>query len=71
MPYSRTPYEEPESLRVEIEEPSRSDPRASMHRPSPPIADETWDVFELDEDTIEPEPEYGDFWGELDDDETI
>jgi hypothetical protein len=30
--------------------------------------DDPWDVFELDEDTIEPEPEYGDFWGELDDD---
>ncbi len=27
-----------------------------------------WDVFELDDETIEPEPEYGDFWGEIDDD---
>ena len=31
-------------------------------------ADDPWDVFEVDEDVVEPEPEYGDFWGELDDD---
>lgn len=29
-----------------------------------------WDAFELD-DLSEPEPEYGDFWGELDDDYDI
>lgn len=39
--------------------------------PTGPVSDEAWDVFELDEDTIEPEPAYGDFWGELDDDEMI
>jgi hypothetical protein len=32
-----------------------------------PIED-PWDVFELDEEAAEPEPEYGDFWGEQDDD---
>jgi hypothetical protein len=33
------------------------------------IADDPWDVFELDNDLeAEPEPEYGDFWGELNDD---
>ena len=31
-------------------------------------ADDLWDAFELDDDGVEPEPEYGDFWGELDDD---
>ena len=30
--------------------------------------DEKWDAFELDEDTAEPEPEPGDFWGELEND---
>jgi hypothetical protein len=31
-------------------------------------ADDPWDVFELDDEVAEPEPEHGDFWGELDDD---
>ncbi len=31
-------------------------------------ADDPWDVFELDDEVGEPEPEYGDFWGVLDDD---
>jgi hypothetical protein len=31
-------------------------------------AEDPWDVFELDEEVVEPEPECGDFWGELDDD---
>ena len=26
--------------------------------------DELWEVFLLDEDTQEPDPEYGDFWDE-------
>jgi hypothetical protein len=26
--------------------------------------DEMWEVFLLDEDTQEPDPEYGDFWDE-------
>ena len=30
--------------------------------------DEPWDVFELDDEAMEPEPERGDFWGEVDDD---
>jgi hypothetical protein len=31
--------------------------------------DDAWDVFELDDDVVaEPQPEYGDFWGVLDDD---
>ena len=30
--------------------------------------DDAWDVFELDDEAVEPEPEYGDFWGALDDD---
>jgi hypothetical protein len=33
-----------------------------------PSTDDPWDVFELDDEVLEPEPEYGDFWGELDDD---
>lgn len=36
-----------------------------------PLRDEVWDVFELDDETAEPEPEYGDFWGEVDDEEPI
>jgi len=40
--------------------------------PTPqPVRDEVWDAFELDEDTVEPQPEYGDFWGELDEDEAV
>jgi hypothetical protein len=31
--------------------------------------DDLWDVFELDEDNAEPEPQQGDFWGEIEDDE--
>ncbi len=31
--------------------------------------DDPWDVFELDEDTIETEPQDGDFWGEIEDEE--
>jgi hypothetical protein len=31
-------------------------------------ADDPWDVFELDDEVVEPEPVHGDFWGELDDD---
>ena len=30
--------------------------------------DDPWDVFDLDDDLLEPEPEPGDFWGELDND---
>jgi hypothetical protein len=30
--------------------------------------DDPWEVFDLDDDLPEPEPEPGDFWGELDDD---
>ena len=70
-----TPYDDPapeEPLLVETaEEPSGAAPDESAEYPSAPVPDEAWDAFELDEDTIEPEPEYGDFWGELDDDETI
>jgi hypothetical protein len=33
-----------------------------------PPADDAWDAFVLDDDTAEPEPEPGDFWGELDHD---
>ena len=36
-----------------------------------PICEELWDVFALDEETAEPEPEPGDFWGEVDDEELI
>jgi hypothetical protein len=39
-------------------------------RNDPPAADphdDLWDVFELDDEAIEPEPEYGDFWEEVDD----
>ena len=44
---------------------------ADARRRSVPVAspaEDPWDVFELDEEALEPEPEYGDFWGELDDD---
>ena len=34
----------------------------------PDLAEDPWDVFELDDEGLEPEPEHGDFWGELDDD---
>ena len=32
---------------------------------------ELWDVFLLDEETAEPEPQQGDFWGEPDNEELI
>lgn len=41
---------------------------AYKKRSDRPSADDPWDVFEVDDDSLEPEPEYGDFWGELDDD---
>ena len=31
-------------------------------------ADDPWDAFEPDECGVESEPQYGDFWGELNDD---
>lgn len=43
-------------------------PNLDSSRIGPPPAEDPWDVFELDEGVAEPEPEYGDFWGELDDD---
>ncbi len=30
-----------------------------------PVPDDLLEVFVLSEETIEPEPEHGDFWGEL------
>jgi hypothetical protein len=42
--------------------------RDSDSREQRGLGDGVWDVFELDDETSEPEPEYGDFWGELDDD---
>lgn len=33
------------------------------------LSDDLLDVFSLDEDTAEPEPDEGDFWGRLDDEE--
>lgn len=32
-----------------------------------PLWDDLWDAFELDDEMPEPEPEHGDFWGQLDD----
>ena len=36
-----------------------------------PMEDLLWDAFESDDEMVEPEPEYGDFWGELDEEEAI
>lgn len=36
-----------------------------------PLEGYLWDAFELDDEMVEPEPEYGDFWGELDEEEAI
>ena len=30
------------------------------------LPEDVWDVFELDDDTADPRPERGDFWGEVD-----
>ena len=35
------------------------------------LDDSVWDVFELDDETAEPEPEHGDFWWQPRDDERI
>lgn len=34
-----------------------------------PIREEIWDVFDLDDETAEPQPEPGDFWGVVDPDD--
>lgn len=39
--------------------------------PPQAMRDDVWEAFELDEETAEPEPEFGDFWGELDEDEVV
>ena len=48
----------------------RTGPKQS--RPHTPCVDasaeDPWDVFYLDDEFLEPEPEYGDFWEEWDDD---
>ena len=36
-----------------------------------PTWDNLWDAFDLDDEMAEPQPEYGDFWAELDDEEEI
>jgi hypothetical protein len=41
--------------------------RAMTHPYGDP-ADALWDAFELDDETAEPQPEPGDFWGEMDND---
>ena len=33
------------------------------------LDDSVWDVFKLDDETAEPEPQYGDFWWQPRDDE--
>lgn len=36
-----------------------------------PAGDDPWDVFLLDDETAEPEPQQGDFWGQPDQQELI
>ncbi len=36
-----------------------------------PVEENLWDAFESDDEMVEPQPEYGDFWGELDEEEII
>ena len=36
-----------------------------------PLWEDLWDAFDLDDEMAEPQPEYGDFWGEPDDREEI
>ena len=36
-----------------------------------PLWEDLWDAFELDDEMAEPQPEYGDFWGEPDDQREI
>jgi hypothetical protein len=43
-----------------------SDAHDNPETSTPP--DDAWDVFELDDEACEPEPERGDFWEEVDDD---
>ena len=35
------------------------------------LQEDFWDAFERDDEMIEREPEPGDFWGELDDEEEV
>jgi len=53
---------------TESNEPDDWDDPAAMPGSLP---DELWEAFELDEETADPQPEYGDFWGVPDDDEPV
>jgi hypothetical protein len=35
------------------------------------LPEDIWDAFELDDETADPQPEPGDFWGEVEDEEEI
>ena len=35
------------------------------------LPEDVWDAFELDDHTADPQPEPGDFWGEVEDEEVI
>ena len=37
----------------------------------PPLWDNLWDAFELDDEMAEPQPEHGDFWAEPHDQQEI
>jgi len=54
-----------------VPNPQGSDPLEDWDDLEPgPQQNDVWDAFELDDDLTDPQPEYGDFWPELDD-ETI
>lgn len=46
-----------------LDEWDRFQPEVRLH--------DVWDAFELDDDVENPQPEYGDFWPEPDDEEQI
>jgi len=47
--------------------PTRLDRRRAFEQPA--CLDHVWDAFEVDDEVENPQPEYGDFWPELDDQE--
>jgi hypothetical protein len=63
-------WDEPLPAEVESDEQDGPCDEWADFQPQPP-RDDVWDAFELDEETAEPQPEYGDFWGELDEEEPV
>jgi hypothetical protein len=54
------------SATAKTQKPATGDKRRGASVP-PLQRDPVWDAFERDDETLEPQPEYGDLWGDVDD----